>query len=62
MLFQEETNDRGYAKRCYANDNRAVYIVTSSYGHDVYNEFVQKYERLPSSRWLNKKMRFKRIS
>lgn len=59
--YKEITNDNGYAKQCNASNNEATYIITSSLGHDLYNEFVQKHDRLPSSSWYNRNFRFKLV-
>lgn len=58
--YKEITDDRGIAKRCYASDNYATYILTSAYAHDMYAEYMRKYDRQPSSRWYNKHFSFER--
>ena len=60
-IFKEVTDDRGYQKHCSASDNSATYILTSAYAHDMYSEFVQKYDRIPSARWYRKHFSFERV-
>lgn len=58
-VYQEFTNDNnGIFVRVYASDNFATYYITSSYGMDLISEFKEKYNRLPSSRWLRKHFTF----
>lgn len=61
MTFKEVTTDNGYAKKCYASDNQAEYIITSAMGHDLVFEFEEKFQRQPTSRWYNRHFRFERI-
>lgn len=60
-IFKEVTNDKGYQKPCYASDNSATYILTSAYAHDMYREFVDKYERIPSAKWYRNHFSFERV-
>lgn len=59
--FIEITPDKGYSKECFASDNMATYHITSSYGHDLVNDFLDKHERWPTARWYNRNFRFKQI-
>ena len=59
-IYKEVTNDKGYQRPCYASNNSATYILTSAYAHDMYNEFVGKYGRVPSSQWYRKNFNFER--
>lgn len=61
FTFKEVTRDHGYEKRVYASDNNAEYILTSAMAHDAYEDYVEKYNRKPSSRWYNKNFTFERI-
>ena len=60
-IYKEVANDRGYKKYCYASNNSATYILTSSYAHDMYSEFVDKYGRIPSSQWYHRYFNFERV-
>ena len=60
-IYKEVTNDRGYQTYCYASNNAATYILTSAYAHDMYFEFVDKYERVPSSQWYRRHFDFERV-
>ena len=60
-IYREITSDNCYKWACYASDNCATYILTSSYAHDLYITFRQRFERLPSSRWYNKHFNFERV-
>lgn len=60
-IFKEVTNDRGYQRPCYASNNSATYILTSAYAHDMYFEFVDKYNRIPSAQWYRKHFNFEMV-
>ena len=60
-IYKEVTKDRGYKKYCYASNNAATYILTSAYAHDMYSEFVQKYGRIPSSKWYHRHFNFELV-
>ena len=60
-IYKEITSDRGYQKHCSASDNSATYILTSASAHDMYDEFVDKYGRAPSSQWYRKHFNFERV-
>ena len=60
-MYKEVTNDNGYKSYYHASDNNATYILTSAYAHDMYSEFMDKYSRLPSSRWYRKHFDFVRV-
>lgn len=60
-VYKEITSDHGYEQRVYAENNNAVYILTSAMAHDMYVSYVDKYSRNPSSRWYNKHFRFERL-
>ena len=57
--FIEITSDKGIEYHSHASDNSATYILTSAYAHDLYDDYVDKYDRLPSSRWFNRHFNFK---
>ena len=60
-IYKEITSDRGCKwERCASNDS-ATYILTSAYAHDMYDEFVQKYGRIPSSQWSRRHFDFERV-
>ena len=59
-IYKEVTADKGYQRYCHASNNYATYILTSAYAHDMYSEFVQKYGRIPSSKWYRKNFNFER--
>lgn len=61
MTFQEITDDHGVSKRVFASNNNATYIITSARARDLCSEFVEKWNRNPSSSWLNSNFRFERI-
>lgn len=60
-VYKEITEDRGWAMRRGASNNFATYILTSAYAHDLYNDYVKKYERAPTSQWLNRHFSFELI-
>ena len=60
-IYKEITNDKGCNWERCASDNNATYILTSAYAHDMYSEFVDKYNRIPSSRWYRKNFNFERV-
>lgn len=60
-IYKENTSDRGYIKACTAYDNAAEYQLTSAYAHDLYTDFVERYNRVPSARWYNGHFSFTRI-
>ncbi len=60
-IYKEVTDDRGYQSHCHASDNFATYILTSASAHDMYDEFVDKYGRVPSSQWYRKHFNFERV-
>lgn len=59
--YQEITDDKGVPRTYFASDNNATYTCTSAYAHDKIKEFMDKNDRYPSSRWLNKYFTFKRV-
>ena len=59
-IYKEVTDDRGYQSHCHASDNFATYILTSASARDMYDEFVDKYGRIPSSQWYRKHFNFER--
>lgn len=61
MTFKELTPDNGIAKHCFARDNFATYILTSSTAHDLHAEYLTRYQCNPSSKWYNRNFKFKRI-
>lgn len=60
-IYKENTSDNGYTKTCYASDNFAEYQLTSAHAHDLYTDYLQRYNREPSARWYNSHFRFTRI-
>ena len=60
-IYQEITSDKGSKWDCYASDNCATYILTSSLAHDKYLSYVHKYGRTPRSRWYRKNFNFERV-
>lgn len=61
MKFLEITNDRGVRLTCGASNNNAEYILTSARARDAYHEYVDRYDRLPSSKWYRSHFAFERI-
>lgn len=59
--FRENTNNHGVIRKCYASDNYAEYQLTSAYAHDLYTDYLERYNRAPSARWYNKHFNFTRI-
>lgn len=60
-IYKEKTSDNGYIRKCYASDNFAEYQLTSAYAHDLHSEYLERYNRIPSSRWYNRHFSFTRI-
>lgn len=57
-IFIEKTDDNGVELHRLASDNKAEYVLKSAYAHDLYDDYVSKYERIPSSKWYNKHFNF----
>lgn len=60
-VYKEITDDNGAAKRCHASNNFAEYVLTSAEGRDLYDAYLNKYERLPGSSWFNRHFSFRRV-
>lgn len=60
MKLYEITNDHGIARVFSTSDSKTEYVITSSYGHDLVDEFTEKHGRRPSARWYQRNFRFKR--
>lgn len=60
-IYKEKTNDRDATYHKYASDNKATYILTSARAHDLYNDYIDKYSRMPSSKWFNRHFIFEKI-
>ena len=60
-FYKEKTSYNGNKWICYAHDNHATYILTSSHAHDLYIKYRQRYERIPSAKWYNKHFNFDRV-
>ena len=60
-IYKEITSDKGCKWERYASNNFATYILTSAYAHDMYSEFVQKYDRIPSAQWYHRHFNFERV-
>ena len=60
-IYKEVTSDNGNGWSCFAYDNYATYILTSSHAHDLYIKYRQRYERIPSAKWYNKHFNFERV-
>lgn len=56
--FTEITPDRGCALYAVASNNSATYILTSGRAIDMYADYCDKYNRVPSSRWFHKHFNF----
>lgn len=59
--YQEITSDKGCKWYCYASDNSATYILTSSLAHDRYLTFVSRFDRIPTAQWYRKHFNFERV-
>lgn len=59
--YKERTNDKGIAIHCNASDNQATYILTSAHARDLYREYLEKYDRIPTSGWYNRHFTFDRL-
>lgn len=57
-IYVEETDDNGLPLHRLASDNKAEYVLKSAYAHDLYDDYVSKYKRIPSSKWYNKHFNF----
>lgn len=60
-IYKEVTDDRGFQSYCHASNNYATYILTSAYAHDMYDEFVDKYGRIPSAQWYHRHFNFEMV-
>ena len=57
-IFIEITDDNGVELHRNASDNKAEYVLKSAYAHDLYNDYVFRFGRIPSSKWYNKNFKF----
>ena len=56
--FIEITSDKGYAKSVAASNNGAEYIIASAKMHDLYNDYVERYNRIPTAAWYRRHAQF----
>lgn len=56
--YIEITNDKGWKQIAHARDNAAEYILTSARMHDLYDEYVKRYDNLPTAAWYHRHARF----
>lgn len=57
-VFYEVTTDRYYPENALSCSNSAVYVLYSMYAHDLYDDYLSKYNRHPSARWFRRHFRF----
>ena len=60
-IYKEVTPDHGYEMRVNASNNFAAYILTSAIAHDMYNRYVDNYDRHPSAAWFNRNFNLERL-
>lgn len=60
-IFREITNDRGLPVKYAASNNDAEYRLYSAYAHDLLKEYIDRYERIPSSRWYRRHFQFESV-
>ena len=60
-IFIELTDDNGVELHRFASDNNAEYILKSAYAHDLYDDYVFRFDRIPSSKWYHKNFNFTHI-
>lgn len=60
-IYKEKTDDNSYKREVCASDNMATYILTSANAHDLYDAYIERYNRVPSSKWFNRHFSFERI-
>lgn len=60
MRFTEITNDSTCRRVCLASNNNSEYVLSSAAAVDAYTAYVDKYQRVPSSRWYRRNFRFTR--
>ena len=56
--FVENTPDKGWKKIAYARDNMAKYILTSARMHDLYTQYINRYDRIPTAKWYHRHAQF----
>lgn len=61
MTFKEISNDNRYLRYCFANDNNATYILTSARSHDLHDDYIEKFDRRPSSQWYRRHFQFEKV-
>lgn len=59
--YKEVTTDNGAPITCNASNNTANYILTSARAKDMHDDYLDKYNRLPSPSWFNRHFNFKRL-
>lgn len=57
-IYRETGCPSGIPKYAYASNNFCVYILMSYKSQQMYNDFLVKYDRNPSSSWLRKHFSF----
>lgn len=60
-VYVEETDDKGLPIHRFASNNNAEYILKSAYAHDLYDDYVFRFGRIPSSKWYHKNFNFTHI-
>lgn len=60
--YREITTDKGWEMTRRASDNKADYILTSARMHDLYNDYIAKYDRIPTAAWYRKHAEFECIN
>ena len=58
-VFIEDTSDRGWEKKVHASNNNATYILTSAQMHDLYQDYVDRYGKLPTAAWYHRYAQFR---
>lgn len=57
--YIEDTPDKGWRLKANARDNNAEYVLTSARMHDLYDEYLYRYGRIPSAAWYHRHAQFK---
>lgn len=58
MKLYEITSDKGCERVCCTSDNSTEYVLTSAHAKDMHTEYIEKYNRNPSSRWYQRHFSF----
>lgn len=57
-IFIEITADKGWELKVCSRNNNALYVLTSARMHDLYTEYIDRYNDLPTAAWYHRHAQF----